>query len=80
MLPFEAHEAIGRERREALAAEAENHRLSRPARMQARMQARRALVGRVASLALSIRRPGLLSGRRPADWDLKVSRPARRAT
>ena len=76
MLPFEAHEVIGRERREALAADAQNHRLSRPARMQAR----RALVGRVSSLALSIRRPGLLFGRRPADWDLKVNRPARRAT
>lgn len=76
MVPFDAFEVIGRERREALAAEAENHRRSRPARMQAR----RALVGRMSALAQSIRRPGLLSGRRSADWDLNVSRPARRMT
>jgi hypothetical protein len=76
MIPFEAHEVIGRERREALVAEAETHRLSRPARMRAR----RALVGRMSSLALSIRRPGLLAQRRSADWDLTVDRPARPAT
>lgn len=76
MIPFEAHEVIGRERREALAAEAENHRLSRPARMRAR----RALVGRMSSFALSVRRPGPLFRRRPAEWDVKVNRPAQRAT
>jgi hypothetical protein len=76
MIPFDAFEVIGRERREALAADAENHRLSRPARMRAR----RALVGRMSSLALSIRRPGLLFRRRPADWDLQVNRAARGAT
>jgi hypothetical protein len=76
MIPFDALEVIGRERREALAADAENHRLSRPARMRAR----RALVGRMSSLALSIRRPDLLFRRRPADWDLQVNRAAQRAT
>jgi hypothetical protein len=76
MIPFEAHEVIGRERREALTAEAENHRLSRPGRMRAR----RALVGRMSALALSIRRPGVQVRRRPAEWDLKAPAPARRAT
>ena len=76
MTPFEAHEDLGRERRVARAAEAENHRLSRPARMRAR----RALVGRMSSFALSVRRPGPLFRRRPAEWDVKVNRPAHRAT
>jgi hypothetical protein len=76
MMPFEAFEVIGRERREALAAEAENHRLSRPARTRAR----RALVSKMSSLTLSIRRPGQLLRPRPADWELKVARPAGRAT
>jgi hypothetical protein len=76
MMPFEAHEVIGRERREALAAEAENHRLARPARMRGR----RPLVSRMSSLSLSIRRPRPRFRRRPADWDLQVAGPARRAT
>jgi hypothetical protein len=76
MMPFEAFEVIGRERREALAAEAQNHRLSRPARTRAR----RALVSKMSSLTLSIRRPGQRFRRRPAVWKLKVARPARRAT
>jgi hypothetical protein len=75
MMPFEAFEVIGRERREDLAAEAENHRLTRPARTLAR----RALVSKMSSLTPSIRRPGQRFRRRPADWDLKVARPARRA-
>jgi hypothetical protein len=74
MIPFEAHEVIGRERREALVAEAEAHRRSRPARLRAR----RALVGRMSSLALSIRRPGVLFQRRSAECDVEVIRPAQR--
>lgn len=74
MIPFEAHEVIGRERREALVAEAETHRLSRPARLRAR----RALVARMSSLALSVRRPGPLFRRRPAECDVEVIRPAQR--
>ena len=76
MMPFEALEVMGRERREALAAGAENDRQTRPGRMRAR----RRLISKVSSLALSIRRPSLRSRRRPADWDLPVPRPARRAT
>jgi hypothetical protein len=76
MMPFEAIEVMGRERRQALAAEAENARLTRPARMRAR----RRLVGKVSSLRLSIRRPSLRPGRRPADWDVPVARPAPRAS
>jgi hypothetical protein len=76
MMPFEAIDVMGRERREALAAEAENDRRTRPARMRAR----RSLVNRISSLGLSIRRPSLRSRRRPADWDLPVRRPAQRAT
>ena len=67
--------AADRERRDALTAQAENDQLSRPARLRAR----KALVGRLSSLALSIRRPGVFH-RRSADWDLNVARPARRAT
>ena len=74
MMPFDAIEVMGRERREALMAEAENDRSTRPARLRAR----KGLVGKVSSLALSIRRPGLRSRRRPADWDLRVPRPERR--
>ena len=44
------------------------------------LRARRALVGRMSALALSIRRPGVLVRRRPAEWDLKAPAPARRAT
>jgi hypothetical protein len=76
MMPFEALEVMGRERREALVAEAENTRLTRPSRMRARQ----GLVTRVTSLALSFRRPSLRSRRRPADWDLPVPQPAQRAT
>ena len=75
MMPFDAFEVIGRERREALAAEAENHRLARPARIRARW----ALVSRMSSLASSIRRPGRRFQRRPADCYV-VAHPARRAT
>lgn len=73
MMSFEAVELMGRERREALAAEAANHRLTRSARRRTRPR----LASRVASFALSIRRPGLRSQRRPAEWDLPVPRPAR---
>jgi hypothetical protein len=76
MMPFDALEVMGRERREALMAEAENDRATRPARLRAR----RGLVGKVSALALSLRRPGLRSRRRRADWDLAVPRPARRPT
>ncbi len=76
MMPFGALEVMGRERREAEMAAAENHRLTRPARMRAR----RGLVNKVSSLAQSIRRPSLRTRRRPADWDLPVPSPARRAT
>jgi hypothetical protein len=76
MMPFEAIEVMGRERREALAVEAENDRLTRPARMRVR----RGLVNKISSFGLSIRRPSLRSRRRPADWDLPVPRPARRTT
>jgi hypothetical protein len=76
MMQFEAIEVMGRERREALVAEAENHRLTRPARMRAR----RERASKVSSLRLSIRRPSLRWRRRPVDWDLPVTRPAQRAT
>jgi hypothetical protein len=76
MMPFEAIEVMGRERREALAVEAENDRLTRPARMRVR----RGLVNKISSFGLSIRRPSLRSRRRPADWDLPVPLPARRTT
>jgi len=76
MMPFEAIEVMGRERREALASEAGNQRLTRPARMRAR----RELASKVSSLRLSIRRPSLRSRRRQADWDLPVARPAQRPT
>jgi hypothetical protein len=74
MVPFDALEAMGRERRQALMADAENHRLTRPARVRAR----KALATRVSSLALSIRRPGPRFRRRPADWDLRAPQPERR--
>jgi hypothetical protein len=74
MVPFDALEVTGRERREALMAEAENDRLTRPTRLRAR----KSLVGKVSSLALSIGRTSLRSRRRPADWDLPVPRPERR--
>ncbi|MGH9230570.1 MAG: hypothetical protein ACRD07_17905 [Acidimicrobiales bacterium] len=74
MMPFEAIEVMGRERREALMAEAENHRLSRPSRVRAR----RGLVSRVSSFRLSIRRPSLRSRGRRAAWDLPATQPARR--
>jgi hypothetical protein len=76
MMQFEAIEVMGRERRESLAAEAQNHRLTRSTRRQARQK----LVNKVASVALSIRRTGLWSPHRPADWDLPVPRPARGPT
>ena len=76
MMPFEAIEVMGRERREGLVSDADNHRLTRPARLRAR----RGLASKVSSLALSIRRPALRSRRRPADWDLPVPPAARRAT
>ena len=76
MMPFDAIEVMGRERREALTAEAENDRSTRPARLRTRG----VLIGKVSSLALSIRRPSLRSRRRPADWDLPVPQPAQRAT
>jgi hypothetical protein len=72
MMPFDAIEVMGRERREALTAEAENDRSTRPARLRTR----RVLIGKVSSLALSIRRPSLRSRPRAADW--AVPRPARR--
>jgi hypothetical protein len=62
MMPFEAIEVMGRERRGALMAEAENHRLARPARMRAR----RGLADKVSSLGSSISRPSLRS--RIHDW------------
>jgi hypothetical protein len=74
MMPFEALEVMGRERRNALVADAENDRSTRPARRRAR----KGLVGKVSSLALSIRRPSGRSRRRAADWDLAVPRPDRR--
>ena len=74
MMPFDALEVMGRERREALEAGAQNHQLTRPALLRAR----KGLVGKVSSWALSIRRPGLRLHRRPADWDLPVPRPERR--
>jgi hypothetical protein len=74
MMPFDALEVMGRERREAQMAQAENHRVTR----SARVRAREGLVGKVSSLALSIRRPGLRSRPRPADWDLRVPSPERR--
>ncbi len=76
MMPFEAIEVMGRERREALAADAENHRLTRPARMRAR----RELASKVSSLRMSIRRPSLRFRRRPAEWDLPATQRVRRAT
>jgi hypothetical protein len=71
MMPFDAIEVMGRERREALMAEAENDRSTRPARLRAR----RGLIGKVSSLALSIRRP-VRSRRRAVDW--VAPRPERR--
>jgi hypothetical protein len=68
MMPFEAIEVMGRERREALMSDAKNHRLSRPARTRVR----RGLVSKVSSLGQSIRRPSLRARRRPVDWDLPV--------
>jgi hypothetical protein len=73
MMPFDALEVMGRERRDALMAEAENDRSTRPARMRAR----KGLAGKVSSLALSIRRPRPRPRRRAADWDLPVPRPER---
>jgi hypothetical protein len=75
MVPFDALDVMGRERREALTAEAENHRLTRAARVRAR----RGLVGKVSSLALSIRRPGLRPRRGATEWDLPVAGAERRA-
>jgi hypothetical protein len=75
MMPFDALEVMGRERRDALTAQAENDRLSRPARLRART----ALVGKLSSLALSIRRPRLRPRRGAAQWDLPVARPERGA-
>jgi hypothetical protein len=75
MVPFDALDVMGRERREALMAQAENHRLTRAAGVRAR----KGLVGRVSSLALSIRRPGLRPRRGAAAWDLPVAGPERRA-
>jgi hypothetical protein len=69
MMPFDAIEVMGQERREALMTEAENDRSTRPARVRARQ----GLIGKVSSLALSIRRPSLHSRRRAADW--AVPRP-----
>jgi hypothetical protein len=63
MMPFDAIEVMGRERREALVAEAENDRSARPARLRAR----RGLIGKVSSLAMSIR-PPVRSRRGAADW------------
>jgi hypothetical protein len=74
MVPFDALEVMGRERRAALMDEAESDRLTRPARLRAR----KGLVGKVSSLALSIRGPRLRVHRRAADWDLPVPRPERR--
>jgi hypothetical protein len=73
MVPFDALEVMGRERREALMAEAENHRMTRPARLRAR----KGLVGKLSSLVRSIPRPGLRP-RRAADWDVPIPRPERR--
>ena len=75
MMPFDALEVVGRERRDALTAQAENDRLSRPARVRAR----KALVGKMSSLALSIHRPRLRPRRGAVDWDLPVARPERGA-
>jgi hypothetical protein len=75
MVPFDALDVMGRERREALMAEAENRRLTRAAGVRAR----KGLVGRVSTLALSIRRPGLRPRRGTAAWDLPVAGPERRA-
>jgi hypothetical protein len=74
MMSFDALEVMGRERRDALTAEAENDRLSRPARLRAR----KGLVGKVSSLALAVRRPGLRTRRDAADWDVPVARAERR--
>ena len=74
MVPFDALDVMGRERREAMMAEAENHRLTRAARVRARA----GLVGKVSSLALSVRRPGLRSRRGAAGWDVPVARAERR--
>ena len=75
MMPFGALEVMGRERRDALTAQAENDRLSWPARVRAR----KALVGKISSLALSIHRPRLRPRRGAVDWDLPVARPERGA-
>jgi hypothetical protein len=74
MMPFDALEVMGRERRDALTAQAENDRLSRPARVRAR----KALVGKMSSLALSIHRPRLRP-RGAVDWEVPVARPERGA-
>jgi hypothetical protein len=73
MMPFEAIEVMGRERREALMADAKGDRSTRPARLRAR----RRLVSKVSSFVVSIRRPTV---RRPAEWEVPVHRPAQRAT
>jgi hypothetical protein len=75
MVPFTALEVMGRERREALMAEAEIHRLTRPTRLRAGKR----LVGMVSSLAHWIRRAGQRPHRRAADWDMPVAGPERRA-
>jgi hypothetical protein len=74
MMPFEAIEVMGGERREALMADAEGDRSTRPARLRAR----RRLVSKVSSFVVSIRRPTVR--RRPAEWEVPVHRPAQRAT
>jgi hypothetical protein len=75
MVPFNALEVMGQHRREALMSEAENHRLTR----SARLRARKGLVGKVSSWAHSIHRPGQGPRRGAADWDLPVAGPERRA-
>jgi hypothetical protein len=75
MLPFEAIEVMGRERREALAAEAHHHRLTSSARARARGQ----LLSRMSGWWLALR-PSRRARDRQVGWDRPVMRPARRTT
>lgn len=73
MIPFDAMEMIGRERRETLLAEAENRRRARAGRG-------RRFATRMPAPRLSSRRPSLHVRHRPAAWGWRIVRLARRTT
>ena len=76
MVPFEAMEAMGRERRQALRAEADSHRLT----SGARARARRRVVGRMSGWWLALRSARPSDDRRVRSGDRPVLEPAQRTT